>query len=101
MAGNPMRYINGYLIEDDDGLTLIDAGWKADDVLAALHAGLREHGWALADIRRLLITHCHFDHYGLAATLHGELATILRRASAEAPVRRRRVFGGKRPVLPV
>jgi glyoxylase-like metal-dependent hydrolase (beta-lactamase superfamily II) len=69
MTGNPLRYINGYVLEDDDGLTLIDAGWKADDVLAALHAGLGEHGYALRDIRRLLITHCHFDHYGLAATL--------------------------------
>ncbi len=69
MTGNPLRYINGYVLEDDDGLTLIDAGWKADDVLAALHAGLAEHGYALADIRRLLITHFHFDHYGLAATL--------------------------------
>ncbi len=69
MAGNPLRYINGYLLEDDDGLTLIDAGWKADDVLAALRAGLHAHGYQLSDIRRLLITHCHFDHYGLAATL--------------------------------
>lgn len=69
MTGNPLRYINGYVLEDDDGLTLIDAGWKADDVLAALHAGLADHGYAFTDIRRLLITHCHFDHYGLAATL--------------------------------
>jgi glyoxylase-like metal-dependent hydrolase (beta-lactamase superfamily II) len=69
MSGNPLRYINGYILEDADGLTLIDAGWKADDVLAALHAGLRDRGYVLGDIRRLLITHCHFDHYGLAATL--------------------------------
>ncbi len=69
MAGNPMRYINGYLVADDDGLTLIDAGWKADDVLAALQAGLHAHGYALRDIKLLLITHAHFDHYGLAATL--------------------------------
>jgi glyoxylase-like metal-dependent hydrolase (beta-lactamase superfamily II) len=69
MAGNPLRYINGYILEDDDGLTLIDTGWKADDVLAALQAGLNACGYALADVRRLLITHCHFDHYGLAATL--------------------------------
>jgi glyoxylase-like metal-dependent hydrolase (beta-lactamase superfamily II) len=69
MTGNPLRYINGYLLEDDDGLTLIDAGWKADDVLAALHAGLQASGYEFAAIRRLLITHCHFDHYGLAGTL--------------------------------
>jgi glyoxylase-like metal-dependent hydrolase (beta-lactamase superfamily II) len=64
MTGNPMRYINGYLLEDDDGLTLIDCGWRAGDVLAAL-----EHGHAVRDIRRLLVTHFHFDHYGLAGTL--------------------------------
>jgi len=69
MTGNPLRYINGYVVEDDDGLTLIDAGWKADDVLAALRAGLNACGYSLADVRRLLITHCHFDHYGLAGTL--------------------------------
>jgi glyoxylase-like metal-dependent hydrolase (beta-lactamase superfamily II) len=69
MAGNPMRYINAYLLEDDDGFTLVDCGWKADDVLAALHAALAEHGRTLADVRRLLITHVHFDHYGLAGTL--------------------------------
>jgi glyoxylase-like metal-dependent hydrolase (beta-lactamase superfamily II) len=69
MAGNPLRYINAYLVEDDDGLTLIDAGWKADDVLAALHAALRARGNELTDIRRLIVTHCHVDHYGLAGTL--------------------------------
>lgn len=69
MAGNPLRYVNGYLLEDDDGLTLVDCGWKADDVLAALHEGLAEHGRALREVRRLLITHFHFDHYGLAGTL--------------------------------
>ncbi len=69
MAGNPLRYVNGYLLEDDDGFTLVDCGWKAGDVLAALHAGLAEHGRALRDVRRLLITHFHFDHYGLAGTL--------------------------------
>lgn len=69
MTGNPMRYINGYLLEDDDGLTLIDCGWRADDVLAALEHGLELSGFKLGDIRRLLITHFHFDHYGLAGTL--------------------------------
>jgi glyoxylase-like metal-dependent hydrolase (beta-lactamase superfamily II) len=69
MTGNPLRFINGYVLEDDDGLTLVDCGWKADDVLSALHAGLHTLGHALGDVRRLVITHHHFDHYGLAATL--------------------------------
>lgn len=69
MLGNPMRYVNAYAFVEDDGITLVDCGWKADDVLAALHAGLAEIGAALGDVRRLLVTHAHFDHYGLAATL--------------------------------
>jgi glyoxylase-like metal-dependent hydrolase (beta-lactamase superfamily II) len=69
MTGNPMRYINGYLLEDDGGPTLIDCGWKGDDVLAALEQGLELAGYTLRDVRRLLITHFHFDHYGLAGTL--------------------------------
>jgi glyoxylase-like metal-dependent hydrolase (beta-lactamase superfamily II) len=69
MAGNPLRYINGYVLADDGGLTLVDCGWKAADVLAALNAGLHELGHALSDVRRLVITHHHFDHYGLAGTL--------------------------------
>jgi glyoxylase-like metal-dependent hydrolase (beta-lactamase superfamily II) len=69
MTGNPLRYINGYVLEDGDGLMLVDCGWKADDVLAALHAGLHVLGHTLSDVRRVLITHHHFDHYGLAATL--------------------------------
>ncbi len=69
MTGNPMRYINGYLVPEDDGFTLIDCGWRADDVLAALHAGLAEAGSSLAAVKRIVITHMHFDHYGLAGTL--------------------------------
>jgi glyoxylase-like metal-dependent hydrolase (beta-lactamase superfamily II) len=68
MTGNPLRYVNGYLI-DDDGWTLVDCGWRADDVLAALEAALAVKGLRVADLRRVVITHHHFDHYGLAATL--------------------------------
>lgn len=69
MSGNPLRYINAYLLEDDDGYTLVDCGWKADDVLAALHVALQLCGLGLGDVVRVAITHAHFDHYGLAGTL--------------------------------
>jgi glyoxylase-like metal-dependent hydrolase (beta-lactamase superfamily II) len=69
MTGNPMRYINGYLLDDEDGPTLIDCGWKADDVREALDRGLELAGYTIRDVRRLLVTHFHFDHYGLAGTL--------------------------------
>ena len=69
MTGNPMRYINGYLLQDEGGYTLVDCGWRADDVLAALHAGLAECGTRLDDVARVCITHAHYDHYGLAGTV--------------------------------
>jgi glyoxylase-like metal-dependent hydrolase (beta-lactamase superfamily II) len=69
MAGNPLRYINGYLLEDDAGATLVDCGWRAPDVLAALEAALAARGLGVEGIARLVITHHHYDHYGLAATL--------------------------------
>jgi glyoxylase-like metal-dependent hydrolase (beta-lactamase superfamily II) len=72
MRGNPLRYVNAYAIEDDDGITLVDCGWRTDDVLAALHEGLRLLGYTLADVRRIAITHFHHDHYGLAGTLRRE-----------------------------
>ncbi|MGB8266516.1 MAG: MBL fold metallo-hydrolase [Candidatus Velthaea sp.] len=69
MTNHPMRYVNAYLIEDDDGPTLVDCGWRADDVLVALHAGLAACHTRLEDLARVIITHAHFDHYGLAGTL--------------------------------
>jgi glyoxylase-like metal-dependent hydrolase (beta-lactamase superfamily II) len=38
---------------------------------------LAENGRRLADVRRLLITHMHFDHYGLAGTLLREGVPML------------------------
>ena len=35
----------------------------------ALEEGLAEHGYALADIELLLLTHHHLDHAGLAQTI--------------------------------
>jgi glyoxylase-like metal-dependent hydrolase (beta-lactamase superfamily II) len=69
MRGNPLRYINGYLLADDEGWMLVDCGWRAPDVEAALRDALAARGLAFADLRRVLITHHHFDHYGLAGTL--------------------------------
>lgn len=51
-----------YCIEDEDGLTLVDAGLSlaAPKVLRQLAAAGRTPG----DVRRILITHAHPDHVG-------------------------------------
>lgn len=69
MAEHPLRFINSYLIEGGDGYALVDCGWGTPSVLGALQAALHDAGVALEDIRQLIVTHHHFDHFGLAGTL--------------------------------
>src|SRR5579875_3381586 len=78
MTGNPLRHVNAYAVADDDGVTLVDCGWKAGDVEEALDEGLAEHGLALSDVRRVAITHVHHDHYGLAGTLRARSSAAAR-----------------------
>jgi glyoxylase-like metal-dependent hydrolase (beta-lactamase superfamily II) len=56
---------NAFLIEGDDGFTLVDVGWaRAPRVLLDAVADL---GCKPADIRRIVLTHAHPDHVKGAA----------------------------------
>ncbi len=63
---SPLRYVLTYAFEVPGGVVLVDPGWNAPESLAALEAGLAAMGAALADVRGVLVTHLHPDHYGLA-----------------------------------
>lgn len=66
--------VNFYLVEDPDGLIMIDAGLPAHrEQLSLLLNGL---GRSLADVRAVLLTHGHLDHTGLAHTLQQAGADI-------------------------
>ncbi len=52
-----------------DPITLIDTGPRYEEARTALEAGLREIGLTQHDIRRVIITHAHADHYGLCAEI--------------------------------
>lgn len=67
----PVGPINIYLVVDDP-LTLIDTGPKTPEALAALREQLRALGFKLADIQRVILTHTHEDHCGLAGTVQQE-----------------------------
>jgi glyoxylase-like metal-dependent hydrolase (beta-lactamase superfamily II) len=60
--------VNCYLIEDDP-LTLVDTGPNSGTALVALEAGLAEHGRRIEDLQRIVLTHQHIDHIGLAQIL--------------------------------
>lgn len=60
-------YVNWYLLEDADGLTVVDAGlpvsWRS------LERALRALGRPWEDVRALVLTHAHYDHVGFAERL--------------------------------
>ncbi len=68
IPNNPLRYVLVYALElDNGGVALIDAGWNTDEAWAALNDGLAAAKGSISDVRAVLVTHIHPDHYGLAA----------------------------------
>ncbi len=67
--------VNLWLVEAAP-LTLVDAGPATALALETLERGLAERGHRVEDVERLVVTHHHVDHFGLAAQL-------VRRSGAE------------------
>jgi glyoxylase-like metal-dependent hydrolase (beta-lactamase superfamily II) len=65
-----LRFVNAYLVREDDGFTLIDTttGGAADGLIAAARA-------AGGEIRRVAMTHGHGDHIGSLDQLKERLGT--------------------------
>jgi len=63
--------VNVYLIAEDP-ITIIDTGPKTKEAVEALRSGLRAAGFRVSDIRRIVLTHAHEDHCGLAKSLRDE-----------------------------
>lgn len=63
--------VNCYLIAEDP-VTLIDTGPKTKEAAEALREGLRRARFRVSDIRRIVLTHAHEDHCGLARSLRDE-----------------------------
>lgn len=69
IPNNPLGYTNVYLLKGDDGYLLIDTGWNDEEAFQSLKAQLAEIGFGFGDIRQIVVTHIHPDHYGLAGRL--------------------------------
>lgn len=60
--------VNCFLI-DDDPLTLVDTGPNSGKALDELERGLAALGRRVEDLERIVLSHQHIDHLGLAAIL--------------------------------
>jgi glyoxylase-like metal-dependent hydrolase (beta-lactamase superfamily II) len=80
-----LKAINVYVIETDDGLTLIDGGWSIEVARDLLERCLRDVGYGFGDIRRFLVTHVHRDHFTLAAVLGHEYGADVALGLGEKP----------------
>ena len=67
-----LRAVNVYVLETEQGLTLVDGGWAIEESRTLLEKSLGEIGFGLADITRFLVTHVHRDHYTQAAVIGRE-----------------------------
>lgn len=63
--------VNVYLIKEDP-LTLIDVGPKTDAAARVLRDKLAANGVRFSDVRRIVLTHAHEDHCGLAKRVRDE-----------------------------
>lgn len=72
-----------YLIEDPDGLTIIDGGISRST--SAIIRQIIESGRKLTDIKRILLTHAHVDHVGALAVLRDQSGATLITSEGEKP----------------
>jgi glyoxylase-like metal-dependent hydrolase (beta-lactamase superfamily II) len=63
--------VNVYLVREDP-VTLIDVGPKTNEAADELRRKLRKHGVEFSDVRRIVLTHAHEDHCGLAKRVRDE-----------------------------
>lgn len=64
-------YTNWYIVEAEDGLTIVDAGVPAS--WHSLMDALKQLGRPPSDVRALVLTHAHFDHVGFAERARSQL----------------------------
>ena len=67
--GGVSWYTNVYVIEGNDGHILVDSGWDSQESIWALQEGIKAENLKLQDIKKVVITHMHPDHYGLSTKI--------------------------------
>ncbi|MBL6958709.1 MAG: MBL fold metallo-hydrolase [Rhodospirillales bacterium] len=77
-----LDHINLWLLEDGDGWTIIDTGINRDEVKAAWEQVFADH-FTDRPLKRVIVTHFHPDHIGLAGWLTERFDVELWTSAAE------------------
>lgn len=67
-----LGHVNCYVLEDSEGVALVDPGLPGDDSWKTLVARLGSAGVPLDRVHTVVITHSHPDHYGGSHRLRAE-----------------------------
>jgi len=85
---HPLRYVLTYAVGYDNGIALVDTGWPCDAAWDDLVGGLRQAGWDISDVKAVLVTHAHPDHFGLARRIREETGAWVGMHDADARMQR-------------
>lgn len=79
---------NVYILRHESGTTLIDAGMHTEsgEMYDQLTAGLEDAGTSVSEVDRVLLTHWHPDHVGLASEIKSASGATIRIHEADAPL---------------
>ena len=62
-------HVNAFAIRAGDGVVLFDTGMATEDGMRQLELALAQAGLRIDDVRLVVCTHAHTDHYGLAGPI--------------------------------
>jgi glyoxylase-like metal-dependent hydrolase (beta-lactamase superfamily II) len=76
--------VNVYILQTQDGLAILDTGFPGS--VGKILDAVRALGKLPADVRHIILTHCHPDHIGSAAALKRETNAIVWAHSVDTPM---------------
>ncbi len=85
------RFVNSFIIDGDEGVTLVDTLLPKE--VGLVTRGLEQIGRSFDEVRAILITHSHADHWGGAAAIKADSNALLYVAEADAQV----IRGAEKP----
>jgi glyoxylase-like metal-dependent hydrolase (beta-lactamase superfamily II) len=83
LPSDALRAVNVYAICEGEDVVLIDGGWALSESQRQLEKSFSEIGLSLSQIRRVLVTHVHRDHYTQAVSLREQFGCHVALGSGE------------------